>query len=193
MFRVYNGASRWCQGLVQSKIGQLHYKILHDNRIHKRHIDQLRSCGKKVHFDINENCISTTNSPTYNTRYRAFRQKSSLKSSDNQAQFPHQDIPATQSNSNEATLTPPLSTSKVRSTGNSPSSDDGSPEFLGFYTPEEQPVHANVPVTPVSSIVRPTPTRGRGRGLKLKTHECLLLPQRQSLRQSNPPRRFSPS
>ena len=42
LFRNYNSQNKWEKGIVQKKIGSLHYLIKHNNKVVKKHLDQLR-------------------------------------------------------------------------------------------------------------------------------------------------------
>ena len=40
--------SKWIQGRIEAKLGPLSYHVQAEGKIHKRHVDQLRSCSKRV-------------------------------------------------------------------------------------------------------------------------------------------------
>ena len=42
LFRNYNSQNKWEKGIVQKKIGSLHYLIKYNNKVVKKHLDQLR-------------------------------------------------------------------------------------------------------------------------------------------------------
>ena len=42
LFRNYNSQNKWEKGILQKKIGSLHYLIKYKNKVVKKHLDQLR-------------------------------------------------------------------------------------------------------------------------------------------------------
>ena len=42
LFRNYNSQNKWEKGIVQKKLGNLHYLIKYNNKVVKKHLDQLR-------------------------------------------------------------------------------------------------------------------------------------------------------
>ena len=42
LFRNYNSQNKWEKGIVHKKIGSLHYLIKYNNKVVKKHLDQLR-------------------------------------------------------------------------------------------------------------------------------------------------------
>ena len=42
LFRNYNSQNKWETGIVQKKLGSLHYLIKYNNKVVKKHLDQLR-------------------------------------------------------------------------------------------------------------------------------------------------------
>ena len=42
LFRNYNSQNKWEKGIVQKKLGSLHYLIKYNNKVVKKHLDQLR-------------------------------------------------------------------------------------------------------------------------------------------------------
>ena len=42
LFRNYNSKNEWEKGIVQKKLGNLHYLIEYNNKVAKKHLDQLR-------------------------------------------------------------------------------------------------------------------------------------------------------
>ena len=42
LFRNYNSQNKWEKGIVQMKLGSLHYLIKYNNKVVKKHLDQLR-------------------------------------------------------------------------------------------------------------------------------------------------------
>ena len=42
LFRNYNSQNKWEKGIIQKKIGSLHYLIKYNNKVVKKHLDQLR-------------------------------------------------------------------------------------------------------------------------------------------------------
>ena len=42
LFRNYNSQNKWEKGIVQKKMGSLHYLIKYNNKVDKKHLDQLR-------------------------------------------------------------------------------------------------------------------------------------------------------
>ena len=51
LFRNYNSQNKWEIGIVQKKLGNLHYLIKYNNKVFKKHLDQLRP----NHIKLNSN------------------------------------------------------------------------------------------------------------------------------------------
>ena len=51
LFRNYNSQNKWGKGIVQKKLGNLHYLIKYNNKVVKKHLDQL----KPNHIKSNSN------------------------------------------------------------------------------------------------------------------------------------------
>ena len=60
LFRNYNSQSKWEIGIVQKKIGSLHYLIKYNNKVVKKHLDQLRPNYSQIQL-----MIQVTLSPKY--------------------------------------------------------------------------------------------------------------------------------
>nr|XP_018907425.1 PREDICTED: uncharacterized protein K02A2.6-like isoform X1 [Bemisia tabaci] len=56
MFRSYNSPKPWLRGVISAKLGALHYLVKYKNQEHKRHIDQLLSCGITLDHPSPSNC-----------------------------------------------------------------------------------------------------------------------------------------
>ena len=52
LFRNYNSQNKWEKGIVQKKIGSLHYLIKYNNKVVKKHLDQLRPNYIKSTHDL---------------------------------------------------------------------------------------------------------------------------------------------
>lgn len=201
MFRMYNDSKNpWRIGLIEAKFGLLHYSIRYNGQIHKRHIDQIRSSGKKVQFKVSEESDESHSDLHYSYKANYRRSKSSVPTTTTPSvQTTKISVPTTTTPSVLSTKisvpttitsidTPSISNlppKKCTAQKSSQCTSDSSPEYLGFYTPEETQPKTPAVATPVSS----KPRRGRGRGFREPKAQSEL---RRSSRPAMPTKRFSP-
>nr|XP_018907107.1 PREDICTED: probable serine/threonine-protein kinase nek3 [Bemisia tabaci] len=167
MFRSYNSPKPWLQGVISAKLGALHYLVKYKNQQHKRHIDQLLSCGITLDRPSPSNCNTDVRAADATTRKRVkffpvsnatsspqpkstFTQTSPLAFSDRSKTIPCQTSHDEISNKSSPTLS--QSSPKNSSSQSSPknSSSQSSPKNSSI---QSSPKNSSIQCSPKNSSI----------------------------------------